>query len=310
LKRFKAKETVLEILHGERLFEIKRPQTIQSMSKAAKLEEEKREAKIQQRPGAAPVPAKKLTLAESLLARATDRKRSREAEDAAAAASRVEDDDGFVVAPFFEGDNQTKTGAIASRNAGSTKYQDREFFITTERKETHTDSHFSVKDATIDIVAETAEDAQQQRMVFAWNKKKNRYTKMHVNDAKAMMRGMKNESGKAIDFKTKLEAYSKWMKHSNMRIQDVGEEEDLVALSRARGVVSGKGKDISIAEDDEDYADISDPNQGKKLRIGRKAKKLPKDGQVRSFEELASAKRKAQKDKEKMARKSQRKSKK
>ncbi|CUG86221.1 ATP-dependent DEAD/DEAH box RNA helicase, putative [Bodo saltans] len=312
LKRFKAKETVLEILHGERLFEIKRPQTIQSMSKAAKLEEDKREAKIardQQKPGDAPAAPKKLTLAESLLARAADRKRSREADDAAAAAKAAADDDGYVVAPFFDDDNQTGgksgKGTMASRNAAPTKYQDREFFITTERKETHIDSHFSVKDATIDIVAETAEDAQQQRMVFAWNKKKNRYTKMHVNDAKAMMRGMKNESGKAIDFKTKLEAYSKWMKHSNMRIQDVGEEEDLAALSRARGVVSGKGKDVSIAEDDEDYADISDPNQGKKLRIGRKAKKLPKDGQVRSFEELASAKRKVQKDKEKMARKAQ-----
>jgi ATP-dependent RNA helicase DDX54/DBP10 len=123
-----------------------------------------------------------------------------------------------------------------------------------------------------------------------------------------MLNGMKNESGKSINFKDKLEAYSRWMKHSNMRIQDVGEEEDLGALARARGGANagsagaGKGQ-VTISPDDEDYVDISDPNQGKRLRVGRQQKRLPKDGHVRSFEELSTIKRKAQREKDKLSRK-------
>merc|ERR1711916_98893 len=143
------------------------------------------------------------------------------------------------------------------------------------------EQHYSVKDVAVDFVADNAEDMQKQRSVFAWNKKKNRFIKTNVNEAKAMPVGIKNEAGKKIDFKTKLEAYSKWTKSSNLRIQDVGEQEDTGAMARARALKA----EVAAGDDDEEV-DISDPNQGKKLRMGRKLRKLPKEGRTRSFDEL------------------------
>ena len=253
LRRFKAKESVLDIINGGKIFEITKKTTIQNSKPAQSCNK-----------GSAP-----LTLAESMLQRAQDRKRLREEE----------------------------------HPADDRRYQDREFFMPNEHRETHEDAHYSVKDATIDIAPETAAEAQQQRMVFAWNKKKNRYTKMHVNDAKAMLRGMKNESGKSIDFKAKLEAYSRWMKKSNLRIQDAGEDEDLGAIARAKQAAASKGNSVMV-ENDDDVVDISDPNQGKKLRVGRKQKKLPKDGRVRNFDEIRTMKKKEQKEKARNTKKS------
>ena len=68
---------------------------------------------------------------------------------------------------------------------------------------------------------------------------------------------------------------------------------------------SSKKKEKRIDENDEDYVDISNPNAGKKLRIGRKMRRLSKDGHVRTFEELAAIKRKAEKEKTRLANKQQ-----
>lgn len=320
LRKFKAKDSILELIHGEKMFQIKKPETLQSIARSAGATAEERRLRQEARqdlaeggsgrrlgrpsqsastaaasPAPAPVaPARKLTLAESLLAKSQERKRPREV----SAANADEDDDRVV---YFN--ERAARGAAARHGGSSNTYEDREFFLPTERRDTHDDVHYSVKDATIDITAETAEDASKQRLVYAWNKKKNRYTKMHVNDAKAMLKGMKNEAGKAINFKEKLEAYSKWTKKSNMRIQDVGEEEDLSTVNRAKAARKGTGAEDGNMEAilGEDYVDISDPNQGKKFKMGRKMKKLPKDGQTRTFEELSSMKKKAQKDKAKLA---------
>ncbi|KEG12533.1 putative ATP-dependent RNA helicase [Trypanosoma grayi] len=181
--------------------------------------------------------------------------------------------------------------------------------METTKRATMEDAHYSVKDATLDMTAESAQEAHQQRQVYAWSKKKNRYVRMNVNDAKALLHGVKNEAGKAVNFKSKLEVYSRWMKKSNMRIQDVGEEEDLGPLNRARAAQAqsnGDGAAGADEGDDEDAVDISDPNQGKKLRVGRKQRRLPKDGHVRTFEEMALMKRKTEKEKARLARKQQR----
>jgi hypothetical protein len=50
----------------------------------------------------------------------------------------------------------------------------------------------------------------------------------------------------------------------------------------------------------DEEVDISDPNQGKKLRVGRKMKKLPKDGLTRSFDDLHLAKEKKKKEQAKL----------
>lgn len=68
---------------------------------------------------------------------------------------------------------------------------------------------------------------------------------------------------------------------------------------------SSKKRAKGIDENDEDFVDISNPNAGKKLRIGRKMRRLPKDGHVRTFEELAAIKRKAEKEKARLASKQQ-----
>ncbi|ORC93585.1 putative ATP-dependent RNA helicase [Trypanosoma theileri] len=326
LKRFKAKDSVLEIIHGEKMFEIKKPVTLQSLWKQQREEEQEEEEKEEQEEGQKknqkgltksssdnknnnnnnnnkkknvtandtnPPVKKKLSLAESLLLKAQERKkRERETVD--------EDDDGTTVF-LSEGVHYLDS----DRNAEGGKYRDRDFFMDTVKHSTIEDTHYSVKDATLDIGAESAQEEQQQRNVYAWSKKKNRYVRMNVTDAKALLRGVKNEAGKAVNFKSKLEAYSRWMKKSNMRIQDVGEEEDLGPLNRAREARS-LGENNGDEDDENETVDISDPNQGKKLRIGRKQRRLPKDGHVRTFEEMALIKRKAEKEKARLARKASR----
>ncbi|KAG5467843.1 hypothetical protein LSCM4_00929 [Leishmania orientalis] len=297
LKRFKPKELFLEIGSKEKLFEIHQPETAQSLSRAAKTDGE---AEKSGTTPAAP-PAKQLSFAERMLQRAQERKK-REREGVS---SCCVDSDCAVTNLV----THSRQAALKQENSSETgAYRDEDFFMDLERRDTLSNTHYSVKDATMDISADTAEEAAHQRQVFAWSKKKKRYVQMHLNDAKALLRGGKNEAGKAINYKSKLQAYSKWMKKSNMRIQDVGEEEDLVPLKRAKAAaLSSQPQDHDCDNADGDVVDISDPNQGKKLRIGRKQKRLPKDGHVRSFEEMAAMRRKAEKEKARLARKQQRK---
>ncbi|KPI90451.1 putative ATP-dependent RNA helicase [Leptomonas seymouri] len=309
LKRFKPKELFLEMGTKEKLFQIRNPETVQSLSRSAKADEELKDTGGNQQRIASslseavagtgtPAPEKKLSFAERMLQRAQERKK-REREGGSTANS----DDAIMSLV-----THPRNTALSGHNDDAMEsgaYRDENFFMDAERRETLDNAHYSVKDATMDITAETAEEAAQQRQVFAWSKKKNRYVKMHVNDAKALLKGVKNEAGKAINYKSKLEAYSKWMKKSNMRIQDVGEEEDLVPLKRAKAAAQSMLPQDGEGEGDSDYVDISDPNQGKKLRIGRKQKRLPKDGRVRSFEEMAAMKRKTEKEKSRLARKKQ-----
>lgn len=292
LKRFKPKELFLEMGTKEKIFKIRHPETVQSLSRSANAgEQSKSDA------GAPAPPEKKLSFAERMLQRAQERKK-RERDGGSNANS---DDAVMSLVTHPRTTALSKEGDTIESGA----YRDDNFFMDLERRETAEDAHYSVKDATMDITAETAEEAAQQRQVFAWSKKKNRYVKMHVNDAKALLKGVKNEAGKAINYKNKLEAYSKWMKKSNMRIQDVGEEEDLVPLKRAKAAAQSMLPQDGEGEGDSDYVDISNPNQGKKLRVGRKQKRLPKDGHVRSFEEMSVLKRKADKEKSRLARKKQ-----
>ncbi|EPY22752.1 ATP-dependent RNA helicase DDX54/DBP10 [Strigomonas culicis] len=319
LRRFKVKESFLEMSTGEKMFELRPRETIQSihqdMREGEQAEDGRGGGSRQPRNEAPKVaePPRKLTLAESLLQKAADRKRERGA--AAPAKSDLFSDDGEVAVKMYnpDGDRRSnKRRALApERDMDSGKYRDEAFFMDTVKRETAEDAHYSVKDATLDLGAETAQEAAQQRDVFAWNKKKSRYVKMNVNDAKALLKGVKNESGKAINYKNKLEAYSKWMKKSNLRIQDVGEEEDLAPIQRSKAAAAAHEQAAEGgAEQDEDYVDISNPNQGKKLRIGRKVKRLPKDGHVRTFEEMATIKRKAEKEKSRLSNKNRKKKKK
>ncbi|KAG5493938.1 hypothetical protein JKF63_01770 [Porcisia hertigi] len=296
LKRFKPKELFLEIGSKEKLFTIRQPETTMSLSRSAKANDVAKEAG-----STAEASPKKLPFAELMLQRAQERKkREREGESNHSAHNNDDALMSFVTHPrqaVLEHDSGMESGT----------YRDENFFMELERRDTLDNAHYSVKDATMDISAETAEGAAQQRQVYAWSKKKNRYVQMHVNDAKALLKGVKNEAGKAINYKNKLDAYSKWMKKSNMRIQDVGEEEDLVPLKRAKAAaLSSEPQSSADGAVDGDFVDISDPNQGKKLRIGRKQKRLPKNGLVRTFEELATMRRKAEREKDRLARKRQR----
>lgn len=319
LKRFKPKELFLEMGTKEKLFEIRHPETVQSLSRSAPTTDHGDEdghasgrgdersastsgggAGAAGATAAAAVPEKRLSFAERMLQRAQERKKRER--DAGSAGNATADD---AIMRLVTHPRQTALSGAEADTMESGAYRDENFFMDAERPETLDKAHYSVRDATMDITAETAEEAAQQRQVFAWSKKKNRYVKMHVNDARALLKGVKNEAGKAINYKSKLEAYSKWTKKSNMRIQDVGEEEDLVPLKRAKAAAQSALPADGDGEGDSDYVDISNPNQGKKLRIGRKQKRLPKDGHVRSFEEMALIKRKAEKEKSRLARKKQ-----
>lgn len=303
LKKFKPKEMYLEMTSGEKLFDVRQKETIYSLSKStSEKSDEVANARGSAKgahgaQAASSNPSAPLTLAERLMQRAKERKRQREESSGPKHFNDYGPQDTYV--------QSIRTTAEEDRKEAG-EYQDENFFLHATKRDTIDNAHYSVKDATMDITAETAEEAAQQRSVFAWSKKKNRYVKMHVNDAKAMLKGMKNESGKAINYKSKMDAYAKWMKKSNMRIQDVGEVEDLTPIRRAKGARDSEVMD----ENNEDYVDISDANQGKKLRIGRKQRRLPKDGHVRSFDELALMKRKERKEKERLEAKRSKRSKK
>ncbi|CCW66579.1 unnamed protein product [Phytomonas sp. Hart1] len=293
LKRFKSSESLLELISGEKLFRLERPTTVQSLY-ASHDAKDNTEGKEKEEGSA----SANLSFADRMLRRAQERKnRANAAQDHPDAAHPSEASSSFEVivqAPL----------SAARESLESGKYRDAEFFINPTRRETVDDVHCSVHNAVLDLNAETTAEEAHQRMVYAWNKKKNRYVQMHVNDAKALLKGVKNEAGKAINYKTKLQSYSKWMKKSKMRIQDAGEEEDLGPLKRARSAAGeASHTDLAGDENEENDVDMSDPNQGKKLRIGRKQKRLPKDGHVRTFEEMATIKRKLAKEKSRISRK-------
>lgn len=334
LKKFKPKELFLELTTREKLFEVKRKETIYSVFKdqgkatkavstsAGTLPHEGSTMGAASAQSAASFPhhaksnveggttppgtpsSSTLSLADRLLERAQERKkREREEGEIPGVGGAFDygpDDTCVRCLPSFLRPEDDPDNTLSTRK----KYRDDTFYMNSIKRDTIDSEHYSVKDAAMDITAETAEEAQKQRSVFAWSKKKNRYVKMHLNDAKALMKGIKNESGKAINYKSKVDAYAKWMKKSNMRIQDVGEEEDLGPVRRAKAANAA-----DTSENDEDYVDISDPNQGKKVRVGRKQRRLPKDGHVRTVEELTAIKRKAKKEKERLIAKQSKRSK-
>lgn len=339
LKKFKPKDLYLELTTGEKLFTVRPKETIFSVFKD---EDEAHmvadtsaattssSSSLRQRrasegsvfsshqrsgnsfqgdatgniPSEGTIPSSRLSLAERLLQQAQQRKKRERSGIVASGASDVCDDDSpdssiLTLSAFTHSEDEGGDHPL------SKKYRDDFFYMNSTKRDTIDSEHYSVKDAAMDMTGETAEEASKLRSVFAWSKKKNRYVKMHLNDAKAMMKGIKNEAGKAIDYKSKVDAYAKWMKKSNMRIQDVGEEEDLAPVRRSKAAASA-----DAPENDEDYVDISDPNQGKKLRVGRKQRRLPKDGHVRTVEELALMKRTANKQKERLAAKQSKRTKK
>lgn len=292
LRAFKAKETVLDMVHNTRVFVIHKKESAQQLLKdeAAKRLKAVELNAANPSPAAAATPAPRLSLAESMMYRAKQRK---DVDQKVGKKREREDED--EVRPYF-----------AEASAGDHLYKDREFFLEETRKETADSAYYSVKDVTLDINGETAEEMRNQRKVFAWNKKKNRFIKMNINEAKAQLKGTRNESGKAIDFKNKLDAYAKWTKASNIRIQDVGEPEDASAVNAAEAARRRKGKVDHPGEmdpQDEDTVDISDPNQGKKLRVGRKQKRFLKDGKVRNFDDMLAQKKVKEKQKAKMQKK-------
>jgi ATP-dependent RNA helicase DDX54/DBP10 len=301
LRSFKAKETWLDMVHGQRIFDVKPKTTMQSLRRAE--EEAVHERSVSGAPArnnptgrreafdkgessalaavtADAAAGRKLTLAERLLMNARGAGKRERDEDAEAAV------DG---APMHGSVSRMRR----TEDTDATQYRDREFFMPTSLQETVHDQHYSVKDVAVDLVADTTEDVKKQRNVFMWNKKKNKFIKTNINEAKALLIGIKNESGKRIDFKTKLEAYSRWTRSSNIRIQDVGEMEDAGAIARARSLKTEVAAELA---DDGEEVDISDPNQGKRLRIGKKMRKLPKDGLTRDFDTLHQMKEKKRKD--------------
>ena len=282
LRNFKTKETVLDLQAGGRIFEPKPKVTLQTMNKAA-AEEHKKAAKDESGKPAPRAPPK--SLAERLMQQAQSRKHGRDDTVVGDAAAR----------------RPSKAADLFAE--GASGYADANFCLQDKKEMTTADSeHLStLAGSAVDFNAESAEGQKQQRSVYAWSKQKNRYVRMAVNDAKALLKGIKNESGANIDFKSKQQHYVKWTQASNLRIPDVGEQEDAGVTSRALGAWKNKGVAKDDANDngpgdDEDAVDISDPNMGRKLRVGRKQKRLPKDGRVRSFDELRDIKRKKAKD--------------
>ena len=288
LRKFKSKDSILDLIHGETVFRMPQKHSLQTIARSARAE------------GAAEAPEgkKPLSLADSLFARSQERKRAREEED--------------------EKGDELPAPPIPPHPSGATSYRDPEFYVEPPPATTMRDASLSIKDATMDITGETAAETNALRSVYAWNKRKNRYQKMNVNDANALLKGVKNEAGAKVNFKGKLGAYSKWVQRSGMRIPDAGEEEDSAAVSLARQASKAKkGQSAPGAEgeaataasgldaDDPDYVDISDPNQGRKLKVGRKQKRLPKEGHVRTFDEITLSKRKKEREQNRLSRRAE-----
>jgi ATP-dependent RNA helicase DDX54/DBP10 len=92
-----------------------------------------------------------------------------------------------------------------------------------------------LRDATLDVNADTLEGIQSKRSVYMWNKKTNKYTKQNVVQAKLLMRGLKNEAGSKVNMRSDQRTYKKWSEKTKLRIQDVGEDEDGRAERKKRG---------------------------------------------------------------------------
>nr|AAB39865.1 ATP-dependent RNA helicase [Leishmania amazonensis] len=260
LKRFKPKELFLEIGSKEKLFEIRPPETAQSLARSANAEGGVKKG------GAASVapPAKPFSFAEQMLQRAQERrKREREV----GSSTSVNSDD--AVMNLVTHLRQAALGQEESMESGV--YRDENFFMDLERRDTLNNAHYSVKDATMDMTAETAEEAAQQRQVFAWSKKR---------------QGARERREKRIGQGDQLQEQASGLlkvdeEEQHAHLKTVGEEEDLVPLKRAKAAaLSSQPQDGDDGNGDDDFVDISDPNQGKKLRIGRKQKRCPKDGHV------------------------------
>ena len=316
LKKFKPKvgESWLEMVAGQEIFALTPKETFQSLAKRQREASLARVSDVQpldQHSHSKPIesaPSKKLTLAESLLLKAqTERTGATKGGDVTDGATPLS-------GRFFDDSALVNLGAANTASI----YRDRKFFLDDKQRQLADNAHYTLRDATLDILPETAQEASNQRRVMAWNKRKNRFIQMNVNDAKAMLKGIKNEAGKMIDFKDKHKFYSKWTSKSSLRVQDCGETEDSALVNQAQSyrrniklspeeeggaAMAGGGED----GDDDDIVDISNPNQGKKLRMGRKLLRLPKGGKVKTFEDMLSEKRKKQKEKDKLERRRERK---
>ena len=350
LRTFKAKETLLDIIHGGPIFNVRPRAASQTLSGAHMLRKLTGEILGTAAAAAAPASSGKapvLSLADRMSLRAAERRRGRDGAgaggdgDAPANDANDANNNGnlsmSVRSMFGSGNdaaaaqqkkssanNKNGKGNVSAANMFSTAgggdgdgdggdYRDHDFFLEAEKADTIDSAHLSLRGHAMDINAEDAEGQRTQRSVFAWNKHKNRYIKMNVNEAKAMVKGMKNESGSKINFKTKLDAYRTWTKTSNMRIQDVGEMEDLQKVHQAHasralaaemdernqyGKPKGGDAGGGALEEDDDYdpALLEDPKHKQKARVGRKMKKMPKGGQIKTFEQMSLEKRRKAKD--------------
>eukprot|EP00754_Rhynchopus_humris_P015854 Rhum_TRINITY_DN1447_c0_g1::Rhum_TRINITY_DN1447_c0_g1_i1::g.4232::m.4232/K14808/DDX54, DBP10; ATP-dependent RNA helicase DDX54/DBP10 len=194
---------------------------------------------------------------------------------------------------------QSRHVAPVSKLAKNDEDEERdEFYIPYAKGGRAEEAGYSVnelKDAVLDVNADSSEGMVRQRQVFVWKAKANKYVKMNMGDAKAVNTKTKNESGKRIEFAKGEQGklLEKWSKQTKIRIQAAGEEEDTTLYDPNRR----KRKATAMAEDEvfgtPEGADETGAPAAKRQKLGHKGKKKQaiRSAEVKTFDTLRKEKK-------------------
>ncbi|KAI8498033.1 ATP-dependent RNA helicase ddx54 [Branchiostoma belcheri] len=125
-------------------------------------------------------------------------------------------------------------------------FRDEEHFLPYRPQDHHSEkglgleSSFQVQasDAMLDLAADEAEKAKQQKNQLKWDRKKKKYVKEGIDLKK---KKIKTESGTWVSASFKTDSYKRWLQQSKMKEQEREEEEEK-GQEQSTGQKWGKGK--------------------------------------------------------------------
>ncbi|XP_078664653.1 ATP-dependent RNA helicase DDX54-like [Branchiostoma floridae x Branchiostoma belcheri] len=125
-------------------------------------------------------------------------------------------------------------------------FRDKEHFLPYRPQDHHSEkglgleSSFQVQasDAMLDLAADEAEKAKQQKNQLKWDRKKKKFVKEGIDLKK---KKIKTESGTWVSASFKTDSYKRWLQQSKMKEQEREEEEEK-GQEQSTGQKWGKGK--------------------------------------------------------------------
>ncbi|XP_078584586.1 ATP-dependent RNA helicase DDX54-like [Branchiostoma floridae x Branchiostoma japonicum] len=155
----------------------------------------------------------------------------------------IEDTFSTVVAPGHKRKHAEDGGNVGKKQKQG--FRDEEHFLPYRPQDHHSEkglgleSSFQVQasDAMLDLAADEAEKAKQQKNQLKWDRKKKKFVKEGIDLKK---KKIKTESGTWVSASFKTDSYKRWLQQSKMREQEREEEEN--EQDQSTGQKGGKGK--------------------------------------------------------------------